>query len=232
VLSVSFCGGGGDGVSILDPSWNQASENIQDRSCFLLQASPFGTANTPLLKNSSLRITTCYLKWLWFTVLGLISWNYLKKRNRTLTTYSIKFLVHNNMKHFDVIRIPEETKEELLKQKGHRTWEVFLKEVASKEKLVAWLSINEYLIEQASLHERSRIKFKKNVVLYLKELEKRGSLRRRESLIIFKWKDKFYEKIISHVLREERKRIFYNDSTQRVQLITDPKQETLEKLNH
>ena len=129
--------GGGDGVSILDPSWSQASENIQDRSCFLLQASPFGTANTPLLKNSSLRITTCYLKWLWFTVLGLISWNYLKKRNRTLTTYRIKFLVQNNMKHFDVIRIPEETKEELLKQKGHRTWEVFLKEVASKEKLVA-----------------------------------------------------------------------------------------------
>jgi len=83
-------------------------------------------------------------------------------------------------------------------------------------------------LEYTTLHERVSKKFRENIILYIKEVEKRSSLRKSEALIIFKWKDKMYEKVINHVLREERARIFYNESTQRIELISDPKQQTLE----
>jgi len=82
-------------------------------------------------------------------------------------------------------------------------------------------------LEYRTLQERVSKKFRENIILYIKEVEKR-SLRRSEALIIFKWKNKMYEKVVNHVLREERDRIHFNETTQRIELITDPKQETLE----
>jgi len=82
---------------------------------------------------------------------------------------------------------------------------------------------------QPTLQQRISQKFRENIILYIKEVEKHSSLGRSDALLIFKWKSKMYEKVINHVLREEIARIFYNESTQRVELIEDPKQHTLEK---